>query len=78
MPTFVHSTPAQLLPRLREAYRRTNNGQAAGRMAAQLLTYTNAELQAAFGISSGQVAALRGRMTSRQNAAATANSQRGE
>lgn len=78
MPSFAHSTPAQLLPRLRDAYGRTASGVTAGRIANQLLGYSNAELQAAFGIAAGQVGALRGRLTSRKNAFDAVAAQRGE
>jgi len=60
---FDYTTRAQLLARIRERYR-TATGIAAAKYGAFLSEASDTELRTAFGATQGQVASLRGRLTS--------------
>lgn len=60
--TFDNSTKAEFHLALRELYR-SAKGDVAGKIAKYFQTATSAELQSAFAMTVGQVAALNGRIT---------------
>lgn len=62
MPTFRHSTAAQLRTALRQRFR-TARGIALANLAEFCLTLTNAQLQSLFGVAAGaETTALRARL----------------
>ena len=66
MPTFRHSTAVQLRTALRERFR-TARGIALANLAEFCLTLTNAQLQALFSVTAGQVSSLRTRLQAKVN-----------
>lgn len=74
---FNYSTRAQLNSSLRDLYV-TAKGDTLGKIATYFSSRPNSELQAAFNITVGAVAALRGRMTTLINTTTAFNALVGE
>ncbi len=80
---LVHQTPAQLAARFREAYRNATKEQAA-KMAYWLIErilagdFTDAQVRAAFGLTTTQYAAMKARATTLHDQYAAVQNARGE
>lgn len=75
--TTQHMTMADAQAALREVYR-TATGEQVGRLAAFLLTLSDARLRALFNVSQGQIGALRSRLQARVDALAAVETAAGE